>query len=89
VLTSLQTSGAEAHLAKGQFIHEKQTLSKANLLICRSGTRRPRVPKREGTNNDDDDDDNNNNNNSIRVYLRANLTAQRPITKLARVYRNT
>jgi hypothetical protein len=28
---------------------------------------------------------NNNNNNSIRVYLRANLTAQRPITKLARV----
>jgi hypothetical protein len=32
---------------------------------------------------------NNNDNNSIRVYLRANLTAQRPITKLARVYRNT
>jgi hypothetical protein len=27
--------------------------------------------------------------NSIRVYLRANLTAQRPITKLARVHRNT
>jgi hypothetical protein len=26
--------------------------------------------------------------NSIRVYLRANLTAQRPITKLARVHRN-
>jgi hypothetical protein len=25
----------------------------------------------------------------IRVYLRANLTAQRPITKLARVHRNT
>jgi hypothetical protein len=27
--------------------------------------------------------------NSIRVYLRANLRAQRPITKLARVHRNT
>jgi hypothetical protein len=27
--------------------------------------------------------------NSIRVYLRANLTAQRPITELARVHRNT
>jgi hypothetical protein len=27
--------------------------------------------------------------NSIRVYLRANITAQRPITKLARVHRNT
>jgi hypothetical protein len=32
---------------------------------------------------------NNNNNNSIRVYLRANLTAQMPITKLAPVHRNT
>jgi hypothetical protein len=36
---------------------------------------------------------NNNNNsfqfNSIRVYLRANLTAQKPITKLARVHRST
>jgi hypothetical protein len=31
----------------------------------------------------------NNSNNSIRVYLRADLTAQRPITKLARVYRST
>jgi hypothetical protein len=31
---------------------------------------------------------NNNNNNSIRVYLRANLTAQRPVTKFARVHRN-
>jgi hypothetical protein len=31
---------------------------------------------------------NNNNNNSIRLYLRANLTAQRPITKLARAYNN-
>jgi hypothetical protein len=28
-------------------------------------------------------------NNSIRVYLRANLTAQRPLTKLARVHRST
>jgi hypothetical protein len=27
--------------------------------------------------------------NSIRVYLSANLTAQRPITKLARGHRNT
>jgi hypothetical protein len=27
--------------------------------------------------------------NSIRVYLRADLTAQRPITKLARVYGST
>jgi hypothetical protein len=27
--------------------------------------------------------------NSIRVYLRTNLTAQRPITKLTRVFRNT
>jgi hypothetical protein len=27
--------------------------------------------------------------NSIRVYLRGNLTAQRPVTKLARVHRNT
>jgi hypothetical protein len=27
--------------------------------------------------------------NSIHVYLRANLTAQWPITKLARVHRNT
>jgi sugar diacid utilization regulator len=35
------------------------------------------------------DNNNNNNTNSIRVYLRANLTAQRPITKLARVHRNT
>jgi hypothetical protein len=26
--------------------------------------------------------------NSIRVYLRENLRAQRPITKLARVHRN-
>jgi hypothetical protein len=32
---------------------------------------------------------NNNNNNSIRVYLRANLTEQRPITKLARIHRTT
>jgi hypothetical protein len=32
---------------------------------------------------------NNNNNNSIRVYLRANITPQRPITKLARVHRIT
>jgi hypothetical protein len=32
---------------------------------------------------------NNNNNNSIRVYLCAHLTAQRPITKLAQVHRNT
>jgi hypothetical protein len=30
---------------------------------------------------------NNNNNNSIRIYLRANLTAQKPVTKLARVRR--
>jgi hypothetical protein len=39
------------------------------------------------TDDDDDDDNNNNNNNnnSIRIYLRANLTAQRPITKLTRV----
>jgi hypothetical protein len=40
-------------------------------------------------NNDDDDDDdnnnNNNNNNTILVYLRADLTVQRPITKLVRV----
>jgi hypothetical protein len=28
-------------------------------------------------------------NNPIHVYLHANLTAQRPITKLARVHRNT
>jgi hypothetical protein len=27
--------------------------------------------------------------NSVRVYLRANLTAQRPITKFARVCRKT
>jgi hypothetical protein len=27
--------------------------------------------------------------NSIRVYLRANLTAQRPVTKLAQIYGNT
>jgi hypothetical protein len=27
--------------------------------------------------------------NSIRVYLHANLTAQRPITKLAQIQRNT
>jgi hypothetical protein len=27
--------------------------------------------------------------NSVRVYLHANLTAQRPITKAARVHRNT
>jgi hypothetical protein len=27
--------------------------------------------------------------NSVRVYLHADLTAQRPITKLARVHRNT
>jgi hypothetical protein len=27
--------------------------------------------------------------NSICIYLRANLTAQRPVTKLARVHRNT
>jgi hypothetical protein len=27
--------------------------------------------------------------NLIRVYLHANLTSQRPITKLARVHRNT
>jgi hypothetical protein len=32
---------------------------------------------------------NSNNNNIIRVYLRANLTAQRPITKLIWVHRNT
>jgi hypothetical protein len=32
---------------------------------------------------------NNNNNNSIRVYLRANLTAQRLIIKLARVHTNS
>jgi hypothetical protein len=28
---------------------------------------------------------NNNNNNSVLIYLRENLTAQRPVTKLARV----
>jgi hypothetical protein len=37
----------------------------------------------------DDDDDDDDDNNSIRVYLRANLTAHRSITKLAQVYRNT
>jgi hypothetical protein len=31
----------------------------------------------------------NNNNNSIRFYLRANLTAQRPITKRARAEKKT
>jgi hypothetical protein len=34
------------------------------------------------------DDNNSIKFNSINVYLSANLTAQRPITKLARVYRN-
>jgi hypothetical protein len=38
----------------------------------------PYAPNVEATGN------NNNNNNSIHVYLRANLTAQMPITKLAR-----
>jgi hypothetical protein len=39
--------------------------------------------------NINNNNNNNNNNNSVRVYLRANLAAQRPITKLARVHRNT
>jgi hypothetical protein len=30
---------------------------------------------------DDDDNNNNNNNNNNSIYLRANLTAQRPIRK--------
>jgi hypothetical protein len=37
----------------------------------------------------DDDDDNNNNNNSIIIYLRANLRAQKPITKLARIIKKS
>jgi hypothetical protein len=37
---------------------------------------------------DDDDDDNSIQFNSILVYLRANLAAQKPITKSARIRRN-
>jgi hypothetical protein len=39
--TSLQTLAADAHLAKGQFLLEEQTLNNTKSLIYRAGTRRP------------------------------------------------
>jgi hypothetical protein len=36
---------------------------------------------------DNNNNNNNNNNNSHFIYLRANLTAQNPVTKLAQVRR--
>jgi hypothetical protein len=46
---SLQTTlAADAHLAEGQFLHEKQTLNNAKSLIYRAGTRRPTISKTEG-----------------------------------------
>jgi hypothetical protein len=41
----------------------------------------------DNSKNNYDDDDNNSNNNSILIYLRTNLTAKKPLTKLARVGR--
>jgi hypothetical protein len=56
--TSLQTTLAvDAHLAEGQFLHEKQTLNNAKSLIYRAGTL---------TNNNNN---NNNNNNSTETLL--------------------
>jgi hypothetical protein len=47
--TFLQTTlSAEAHLAEGQFLLEKQTLNKAKSLMYRAGTRRPAISKTEG-----------------------------------------
>jgi hypothetical protein len=44
--TSLQAIlTAEAHLAEGQFLLEKQTLNKAKSLIQQAGTQRPTVFK--------------------------------------------
>jgi hypothetical protein len=44
------TSAAEAHLAEGQFLLQKQTLNKAKSLMYRAGTRRPAISKTEGQN---------------------------------------
>jgi hypothetical protein len=49
VSTSLQTLAAEAHITQGQLLWE-QTLNKAKSLLCRAGTTRPTVSKREGQN---------------------------------------
>jgi hypothetical protein len=46
--TSLQTTlAADAHLAEGQFLYEKQTLHKANSLMYRVGTQKPTIFKIE------------------------------------------
>jgi hypothetical protein len=47
----LQTTlAANAHLAEGQFLLEKQTLNNAKSLIYRAGTPRGIVSKAEGEN---------------------------------------
>jgi hypothetical protein len=48
---SLQTTlAADAHLAKGQFLLEEQTLNKEKSPMYRAGTRRPTLSKTEGQN---------------------------------------
>jgi hypothetical protein len=47
--TSLQTTlAADAHLAEGQVLPEKQTLNNAKSLIHRARTRRPPISKQKG-----------------------------------------
>jgi hypothetical protein len=49
--TSLQTTlAADAHLAEGQLLHEKQTLNKEKPLMYRAGTPRTTISKAEGQN---------------------------------------
>jgi hypothetical protein len=49
--TSLQTTlAADAHLAEGQVLLEKQRLNNAKSLLYRAGTQRPTISKTEGRN---------------------------------------
>jgi hypothetical protein len=66
----LTTLVAEVHLASGQLLFKKQTLSKARSIIYRAGVGRPTIIIQF---------------NSILLYLRAKLTAQRLITMLVQV----
>jgi hypothetical protein len=46
--TSVQTTlAAEEHLAKGQFFLAEDTLNMGKSMICRTGTRRPTISKKE------------------------------------------
>jgi hypothetical protein len=45
-----KTLTSDAHVAHGQFLHEKQTLNKVKSPIYRKGTRRTTISKTEGRN---------------------------------------